>query len=105
MRGTDRLDMAEASVIERAARVLAPAASSPARVILLGLGARGAIDQDSDLDFLAIEREVSDRIAEAVRLRAVLGDIGMPGRRRRTRRGPRGASGQGPRDDGPPRSA
>jgi predicted nucleotidyltransferase len=34
--------------------------------------------QDSDLDFLVIEREVSDRTAEAVRLRAVLGDIGLP---------------------------
>ena len=73
-----RLGMADSSVIERAGRVLASAASSPARVILFGSGARGAIDEDSDLDFLVIEREVSDRIAEAVRLRAALGDIGMP---------------------------
>jgi hypothetical protein len=33
---------------------------------------------NSDLDFLVIERSVDDRIAEAVRLRRALGEIGMP---------------------------
>lgn len=66
------------SVIERAGRVLAEAAQSPARVILFGSSARGDSDADSDLDFLVIERTVDDRIAEAVRLRRALGDIGVP---------------------------
>jgi uncharacterized protein len=70
--------MLEASVIERAGRVLAEAAQSPARVILFGSGAREDSDANSDLDFLVIERSVDDRIAEAVRLRRALGDIGMP---------------------------
>jgi len=70
--------MPEMSVIERAGRVLAEAAQSPARVILFGSGARGDSDPNSDLDFLVIERSVDDRIAEAVRLRRALGDIGVP---------------------------
>lgn len=70
--------MPNASIVERAGRVLADAAGSPARVILFGSGARGEADADSDLDFLVIERSVDDRIAEAVRLRRALGDIGVP---------------------------
>ena len=66
------------SNIERAGQILAKAAGSPARVILFGSGARGDADADSDLDFLVIERFVDDRIAEAVRLRRALGDIGVP---------------------------
>jgi predicted nucleotidyltransferase len=65
-------------VIEQAGRALADAASSPARVILFGSGARGDADPGSDLDFLVIERETDDRVAEAVRLRRVLGDLGVP---------------------------
>jgi predicted nucleotidyltransferase len=68
--------MGDSSMIERTAHVLATAASSPARVILYGSSVRGGIDQDSDLDFLVIEREVFDRIAEAVRVRKALGDMG-----------------------------
>jgi predicted nucleotidyltransferase len=70
--------MADGSMIERAGRILADAAGSPARVILFGSGARGDAAPDSDLDFLVIERSVDDRIAEAVRLRRALGDIGVP---------------------------
>jgi len=70
--------VSNASVIERAGRVLAGAARSPARVILFGSGARGDHGADSDLDFLVIERSVDDRIAEAVHLRRALGDIGVP---------------------------
>lgn len=70
--------MIDAKVIDEAARVLAESAGSPARVILFGSGARGALGADGDLDFLVIEREVSDRIAEAVRLRRAIGDIGVP---------------------------
>ena len=64
--------------IEQAGQRLADAASSPARVILFGSAARGELTPDSDLDFLVIEREVENRIAEAVRLRDAVGRIGMP---------------------------
>ncbi|MEJ7825953.1 MAG: nucleotidyltransferase domain-containing protein [Solirubrobacteraceae bacterium] len=70
--------MSEASTIERAGRVLADAAHTPARVILFGSGARGEAGNDSDLDFLVIERSVDDSVAEAVHLRRALGDIGVP---------------------------
>lgn len=70
--------MLDTSIIERAGRVLVEAARSPARVILFGSGARADAGADSDLDFLVIERSVEDRIAEAVRLRRALGDIGVP---------------------------
>jgi uncharacterized protein len=49
-----------------------------ARVILFGSAARGELTRDSDLDFLVIEREVENRIAEAVRLRDAVGRIGRP---------------------------
>lgn len=39
---------------------------------------RGDETDGSDLDFLVIEREVDDRVAEAVRLRRALGDLGVP---------------------------
>jgi predicted nucleotidyltransferase len=64
--------------IERMGRILADAASSPAKVILFGSGARSDASADSDLDFLVIEREVADRLVEAVRLRRALGDQGVP---------------------------
>jgi uncharacterized protein len=47
-------------------------------VILFGSGARADSDANSDLDFLVIESSVDDPIAEAVRLRRALGDIGVP---------------------------
>ena len=65
-------------LIELAGRRLADAAQSPARVVLFGSGARGELTRDSDLDFLVIEREVDDRVAEAVRLRDAVGRIGRP---------------------------
>jgi predicted nucleotidyltransferase len=74
----DREQPTNLPLIERAGPVLAEAASSPARVILFGSGARGDADPGSDLDFLVIEREMDDRVAEAVRLRRALGDIGVP---------------------------
>lgn len=64
--------------IQQAGRRLADAAASPARVILFGSAARGQLTPDSDLDFLVIEREVENRVAEAVRLRDAIGRIGMP---------------------------
>jgi|ERR1035441_1411671 predicted nucleotidyltransferase len=65
-------------MIERAGRALIDAASAPAKVILFGSHARGDADQGSDFDFLVIEQEVEDRLAEAVRLRRALGDFNAP---------------------------
>jgi predicted nucleotidyltransferase len=57
---------------------LVDAAASPARVILFGSRARGDGDDRSDFDFLVIEREVSDRFGEMVRLDRVLGRMLIP---------------------------
>lgn len=70
--------MSTQDLIELAGQRLARAARSPARVILFGSAARGELTRDSDLDFLVIEREVGNRLAEAVRLRDAVGRIGMP---------------------------
>jgi uncharacterized protein len=47
-------------------------------VILFGSHARGDARVGSDLDFLVIEPEVSDRHAEMVRLRSALHDLRRP---------------------------
>lgn len=64
--------------IEQAARILAATAGSPVRVILFGSHARGDAHDRSDLDFLVIEPEVSDRHAEMVRLRTALHNMRRP---------------------------
>jgi predicted nucleotidyltransferase len=66
------------AAIEQAARTLADRAGSPVRVILFGSHARGDARAGSDLDFLVIEPEVSDRHAEMVRLRSALHDLRRP---------------------------
>ncbi len=48
------------------------------QVILFGSAARGELTQDSDLDFLVVERDVEDRHAEQVRLRRELRPLGVP---------------------------
>lgn len=58
-------------------RVVA-AAASPARVIAFGSAARGETGPDSDLDLLVIESDVDDVAAESVRLRRVVGNVGVP---------------------------
>jgi len=70
--------VATEELIERAGRALIDAAPVPAKVILFGSHARGDADAGSDLDFLVIEREVEDRLAEAVRLRSALRGFGAP---------------------------
>jgi uncharacterized protein len=70
--------VAAEKMIERAGRALIDAASAPAKVILFGSHARGDADEGSDLDFLVIEREVEDRLAEAVKLRRALRGFGAP---------------------------
>jgi len=66
------------AMIERAGRALIDAASVPAKVILFGSHARGDAGEDSDFDFLVIERKVDDRLAEAVKLRRALRGFGVP---------------------------
>jgi predicted nucleotidyltransferase len=65
------------TVVEEAARRLSHAAPQ-AQVILFGSAARGEMSQDSDLDFLVIERDVEDRHAEMVRLSRELRPLGVP---------------------------
>ena len=65
------------AVIAEAGRRLLEAAPE-ARVILFGSAVRGDMNQDSDLDFLVIERDVEDRHAEQVRLRRELRSLGIP---------------------------
>lgn len=65
--------------IEAAARVLqATAASKPARVYLFGSYARGEAGPHSDLDFLVVEPEVTQRRREMARLRVALPDLNAP---------------------------
>jgi len=53
-------------------------AAPNARIILFGSHARGDAGEQSDLDFLVVQSEVKDRLAEMVRLRRVLRPLGMP---------------------------
>jgi predicted nucleotidyltransferase len=67
-----------ADVIEHGGRILADAAASPARVLVVGSHARGDAGDSSDLDFLVIERDVTNRAEEMVRLRDALPSLGVP---------------------------
>lgn len=51
--------------------------ASPVRVILFGSQARGEADQDSDLDLMVIERDLPDKAAEYLRLKAAIGRVGV----------------------------
>jgi uncharacterized protein len=53
-------------------------AAQPEQILLFGSHARGEARDDSDLDLLVIESEVSDRAAEMVRLRRVLRPLRIP---------------------------
>jgi predicted nucleotidyltransferase len=53
------------------------AASNPSKVILFGSYARGDATEDSDLDLMVIEQEVTNKFDEMVRLRNVMGDMGV----------------------------
>lgn len=53
-------------------------AAHPQRIILFGSYARGEAKEGSDLDFLVIERQVSDYRMEMVRLRRVLRPLRIP---------------------------
>jgi predicted nucleotidyltransferase len=64
------------SIIGAAWRAAA-AASTPARVMVFGSYARGDADEDSDLDLVVIEREVTDKAAEYLKLHRAIGLIGV----------------------------
>jgi uncharacterized protein len=70
--------MVTEEMILDAGQRLAAAADSPARVVLFGSRARGNAREDSDLDFLVIERELGSKLAEMVRLRDALPPMGVP---------------------------
>ena len=63
--------------IESCAKLLAAAASSPARVMIFGSYARGGADEHSDLDFLVIEQDVASAKSESVLLRESLPPLGV----------------------------
>ncbi len=65
------------SVQEKAVQTLVEMAH-PERIILFGSHARGDARPDSDLDFLVIESEVTDRAKEMVRLRRALRPLRIP---------------------------
>jgi uncharacterized protein len=65
-------------VAVRAARALAAAATSPARILLFGSHARGTADAGSDLDFLVIQETVENSYRETVRLREALYGYPVP---------------------------
>lgn len=70
--------MLPSDMIELVGRRIAAAARAPARVVLFGSHARGDAGPDSDLDFLVIERDVSNRHAEMVRLEREVRSLGVP---------------------------
>lgn len=51
--------------------------TQPQKIILFGSYARSEMHKDSDLDLLIIERSLSNKGKEMVRLRNIIGDIGV----------------------------
>lgn len=69
--------MIQPAQIEAAVQTLAEQAK-PERILLFGSYARGDANKDSDLDFVVIEGQVSDRAKEMVRLRRALRPLRLP---------------------------
>ena len=63
-------------IAEAVRRIVAVAA--PVRVILFGSAVRGEAGPDSDIDLIVVERDVSDRYAETVRLHRALRGLILP---------------------------
>lgn len=61
----------------RAAKLLGGAARA-SRVVLFGSYARGNADDDSDADFVVIEKQLNNKFSEMVRLRQVLRPLRIP---------------------------
>ena len=64
-------------IIQESVELLKKAAN-PVKIILFGSYARGDSTEDSDLDFLIIEKEVKARRMEMVRLMDVLSPLRIP---------------------------
>ena len=60
-----------------AAHRLVAAASKPTTVIVFGSYARGDATEESDLDLLVVQPEVTDKAGEYLRLKAAVGRIGV----------------------------
>jgi len=69
--------MVSEKTLEQAVSLLVEAAS-PERIILFGSFARGEASEGSDLDFVVIENNVTDRRREIVRLLRVLEPHDIP---------------------------
>jgi predicted nucleotidyltransferase len=54
------------------------AVANPQRIVLFGSHARGDAGPDSDLDFLVVEKEVTHRAKEMVRLSRALRPLRVP---------------------------
>ena len=69
--------MIDNATIAKAVDLLRQAAR-PTRIILFGSHARGDARTDSDVDLLVVIENVSDRLAEMVRLNRVLSPLRIP---------------------------
>jgi predicted nucleotidyltransferase len=67
--------ISETTIQQAVAKLVA--AASPSKIILFGSYARGDATEDSDLDLMVIEAEVMNQFDEMVRLRNVMGDMGI----------------------------
>lgn len=65
----ERIDLAVQRLVE---------AAHPRKIILFGSYAVGEATEDSDLDFLVVEREVPSKFREMARLRRAVGSMGLP---------------------------
>lgn len=63
--------------LTQAAYRMAAAATKPSTVIVFGSYARGDATEESDLDLLVVQPEVSDKAGEYLRLKAAVGRIGI----------------------------
>ena len=70
--------MIDESIIRTVADRLLAAAPAGSKVILFGSYARGQADSRSDLDFLVVEPQVPNRLAEMVRLREAVEPVVAP---------------------------
>ena len=67
--------ISEQTIQQAVARLVA--AAQPSKIILFGSYARGDATEDSDLDLMVIESEVSNKFDEMVRLHRAVGDVGI----------------------------
>ena len=69
--------MISQATIQEAVQLLKRAAN-PVKIILFGSYATGKAAEDSDLDFLVVEKELKARRMEIVRLRRILRPLRIP---------------------------